>query len=402
MGGPEVTAFAVEHDRVQLVWRGMRPGSLSISGSAPTPTGRSTTRTTADRVAVAPETVNVDGPDGAGAGRGGVVVHGLPPSSTVTLKLEGEAVGEPVTVSARTLDRPAGEELSRVATVSDLHIGVSGFGRGYGIVEKPSPREPHPERCTRAAIEAARRWGASQVVAKGDLTHHGQPDQWREYAALVDGSPLKIDAMPGNHDRAFEPGHGLTPEDAARSYGLSIALPITVRDLPGLRLVLVDTTTDDLHRGQIASHVPAVVDAVTDAHAQGAIALVALHHQLEPFPRSEVWPPGIPASESRRFLHDLAATGARVMVTSGHTHRHRRWSLGGVTATQVGSTKDYPGVWAGYVAYEGGLRQVVYRVDRPDCLRWTDYTRRAAAGAWRWVGPGTLRARCFDVAWDPS
>jgi hypothetical protein len=88
------------------------------------------------------------------------------------------------------------------------------------------------------------------------------------------------------------------------------------------------------------------------------------------------------------------------MVTSGHTHRHRRWSRAGVTVTQVGATKDYPGVWAGYVVHEGAIRQIVRRTARPDVIGWTDHTRIAAYGAWEHAAPGRLAARCFDLRWD--
>ena len=91
-----------------------------------------------------------------------------------------------------------------------------------------------------------------------------------------------------------------------------------------------------------------------------------------------------------------------MFVTSGHTHRHRRWSHAGITTTQVGATKDYPGVWAGYVVHEGGLRQLVQRIGRPDCIRWTEHTRRAAVGAWRYVAPGALASRCFTLEWDAT
>jgi hypothetical protein len=128
---------------------------------------------------------------------------------------------------------------------------------------------------------------------------------------------------------------------------------------------------------------------------------VALHHQLQPWHLAEGVPKGIPHDESIRFLEHLARAHPRVVVTSGHTHRHRRWSHAGITTTQVGATKDYPGVWAGYVVHEGGLRQLVQRIGRPDCIRWTERTRRAAAGAWRYVAPGPLASRCFTIDWDP-
>ena len=102
-----------------------------------------------------------------------------------------------------------------------------------------------------------------------------------------------------------------------------------------------------------------------------------LHHQLTLRPEAPFYPPGMPAG--RRAIRSstrLAAAQPRSLVTSGHTHRHRRRTHGPVTVTTVGSTKDYPGTWAGYVVHDGGLRQVVRRVAAPDCLRWTEATRR--------------------------
>jgi hypothetical protein len=87
------------------------------------------------------------------------------------------------------------------------------------------------------------------------------------------------------------------------------------------------------------------------------------------------------------------------MITSGHTHRHRRRTVGSVVLTEVGSTKDFPGSWAGYVVHEGGIRQVVRRVASPDLLRWTDETARAACGAWGAWSPGIGSHRCFTHTW---
>ena len=180
-----------------------------------------------------------------------------------------------------------------------------------------------------------------------------------------------------------------------------MASPVQVVDRPGHRLVLVDSTTGGHNHGRIEGVADLVLDAVADT-APDSVALVFLHHQLQQYPVREVWPVGVGRLESARFLERLAATGTRTLVSSGHTHRHRRWTHRGVVATQVGSTKDYPGVWAGYVVTEGGVRQVVHRVADRDCIRWTDHTRRAAAGTWRWVAPGSLGTRCFDQTWEPG
>ena len=88
-----------------------------------------------------------------------------------------------------------------------------------------------------------------------------------------------------------------------------------------------------------------------------------------------------------------------LFVTSGHTHRNRRRTHGAAVITEVGSPKDYPGVWAGYVVHEGGIRQVVRRVAAPDVLAWTDRSADAAHGLWGAWSPGHLDDRCFTHTW---
>lgn len=377
-----LTVFAVDDSSVQLTWRGLEPGLLGLR----------VRDTEADAVVVVAE----------GAPAGGTILTGLPPGQMLTVEAElpgSSSRRRREQLALRTLDRLPGEELFRLATVGDLHLGATAFGQRGTISEHPRPDVAHPLRCTQAALDDAKEWGAQRVVAKGDVTNHGQVHEWRAWADLSAGLGIRADLIPGNHDRAHRSRtHSMLPEDAARAFGLSVAQPLIVRDLPGMRLVLVDTTIAGHNQGTLAGVADDLVDAVRDADPDGAV-LVALHHQLHPRTGAEVWPRGVTHRESRKLLERLGAAHRHVLVTSGHTHRHRRWSHAGVTTTQVGSTKDYPGVWAGYVVAEGGLRQVVRRVTRPDCIAWTDHTRRAAGGAWRFISPGLLSSRCFDLTW---
>lgn len=384
---PPITTFAVEDTAVQLTWRGLAAGPLTLRAFADDGSGGR------------PVAADVQAEVGA-LGAGAVVVPGLPPDTA--LRIEATLPGadrSTIDLRTRTLPTPEGVELTRLATIGDLHLGTEVFGQQGTIREVPTPEVPHPIRCADAAVDEAVAWGAERFVVKGDVTNHGQVDEWRHYARLVRRAPVPVDALPGNHDRAYTRAKpGLPPEDAARAFGFAMALPVLVRDLPGLRLVLLDSTTGGWNFGHVDPFADEVVQAVADADPSVSV-LVVLHHQLQPHLLSEGWPIGVSRDESVRFLDRLAAAHQRVVVTSGHTHRHRRWDHGDVIATQVGSTKDYPGVWAGYVAHERGLRQVVRRVERPDCLRWTEHTRRAALGVWRWVSPGLLSARCFSRSW---
>jgi hypothetical protein len=140
--------------------------------------------------------------------------------------------------------------------------------------------------------------------------------------------------------------------------------------------------------------------AVQLAAGSSGPAWVALHHPPERHRAPTVYPPGVPFGESRHFLDALAAAKPGAFVTCGHRHRNRRYNYGSVVVTEVGATKDYPGVWAGYKVYEGGLVQVVRRISRPDVISWTEATRRAMNGQWHRWSPGRLDDRCFAVSWE--
>jgi hypothetical protein len=123
-----------------------------------------------------------------------------------------------------------------------------------------------------------------------------------------------------------------------------------------------------------------------------------MHHQphRNPLP---FYPPGHESGAAKRFLDAVAEANPATLVTAGHTHRNRGWRHGPLRVTEVGSPKDYPGAWAGYIVHEGGIQQVVRRIADPSCLDWIEYTRRAVLGAWGRWSPGRLRERCFTHDW---
>lgn len=379
---PAVWVFGVDHDAVQVAWRRLGGAPLRVEALA-------------DDVGAA---VQVDEPGDAGA----ALITGLPSQRLLTLRATSAALGEPRLLQARTLTAPPGPELSRLATVSDLHLGARVFGQ-RGTIEDPFRHhhdEHHPVRCARAALDEAVAWGAQRIVAKGDLTNGGAPSEWRTYAELVAATPVPVDGLPGNHDHGPAGAIGpLHPAQAAAAFGLEIAQPLIVRDLPGVRVILADTTRGGRHGGTLDPVLADVLDAAASADRRGGV-LITLHHQLQPYVLPEGWPPGIGHAESEAFLVRLGAAHPHAIVTSGHTHRHRRGGRAGVVVTQVGSTKDYPGVWAGYAVHEGGIRQVVRRIEHPDAIGWTDHSRIAAFGLWEHASPGRLDARCFTVAWS--
>lgn len=375
-----VSIFAVDDRSAQLLWRGLAAGPLRVD-------------VLDDRRIVTRQTVDV-----AGRVPGGTVLTGLPAGKVLELIAHHRGT-EIHRRSFRTDESLPGEELCRIATVSDLHLGARSFGHRGTIVEPPHRDGPHPQRCTRAAITELADWGAEHLIAKGDITNGASLPQWRMWSQLIEEAPIPVDSLPGNHDRDHPDSD--TPvdiADAAALFDFDVADPLLIRDFPGLRVVLVDSCIPGSNRGTLGPVGDDVVDIAADTDPNATV-LVLLHHQLEPITGPEVWPIGIPHGESRSFLSRLARAHRRSFVSSGHTHRHRRWHHAGITTTQVGSVKDFPGVWAGYRVSEGGFAQLVRRVQDPDCLVWTDHTRRAAAGLWRFIAPGTHATRTFSQRW---
>lgn len=358
--------FAVEDHSAQLTWRRMAPGAV--------------------RITCGPVDVTLESDGGPGV----VDLDGLSAGTSydaVVTSRDGRA-----TVSLRTLASPPGEELVRFATMSDLHLGATAFGVRKTMVEPPGTID-HPIRCASAALADLTRWGAQHLVVKGDLVDRNEDRAWGLAADLLGTATIPWDVVPGNHDIAHgEPD----PFVVARRHGIRLVEEVETRDLPGIRLVLMNSAIEGVDTGRWTHLIDGSVAAV--AQTEGP-AMLLVHHHPQRAPLPTQFPPGIDSISARRLLRAVRAANPAVIGSSGHTHRHRRHLDAGVRWSEVGSTKDFPGVWAGYVVHEGGIRQVVRRVSPPDCLRWLDRTRNAAAGVWGLWSPGRLSDRCFTHAW---
>ena len=124
------------------------------------------------------------------------------------------------------------------------------------------------------------------------------------------------------------------------------------------------------------------------SEAEGPV-VVALHHPPSRWPVQTHYPPSIVWRDTTRLVDELAAANPATVIIAGHTHRNRRYPVRGLTVSEVASTKDYPGVWAGYSIYEGGIRQVVYRVATPAAMAWTEAHPSGAGRHLGLVGPRT-------------
>lgn len=375
-----VRVFAVEPTTVQIDWAVLGPGPVTF-------------RCADTRVDVV-----------ADGGPGAVVLDGLPPGRELDVVITGAGVpddaGDRGTIvrSFPTPLPPPGAELARIATISDAHVGETTFGYLHTIGEpRSTAREDlHSLRAVRAATSEALAWGAQRLICKGDIVDQSHPGHWADTVGILEDVPVPVHLVAGNHE--VKKRRSVDPGDALAGSAIHYTPDVDAIDLSGATLVLVNSSLPDHERGRL-DDVRGDFDAAL-VEATGS-TLVAMHHHLRSGNAASAWPVGVPRSEATGFLDTIVRTHPTTMVTSGHVHRNRLRRHGPITLTCVGSVKDYPGVWAGYVFHEGGMRQVVRRVAEPSVIAWTERTGDALGGMYRFWTPSTLEKRCPVLTWPP-
>lgn len=368
--------FAVEDRALQLAWARLPAGLLVLR--------------------IGGHEVELDQPGGPGA----LTISGLQPETDYECMASVEQSSFVARATTRTLPAAPGRELCRLGTVNDMHIGSSKFGVSHTMKERPRPPVASGLRCAEAAFDELDSWDIDHVFIKGDAIDHNLPHEWQDLGSLISGRPWSVDLGFGNHELR---NNRLAHHGAHRA-GLAPVVPVRWADLPGIRVIMAETAIAGEGHGTIAP----VTEEVTDLAAETSLpVIIFMHHQLETRSFRYMLPAGIPFEESQTFVANVSAANPNAIVASGHTHRHRRRDVrsasGGLaTIVEVGSTKDFPGTWAGYAVHEGGIRQVVRRIERPDCITWTEHTRRAVLGAWGRWSPGSLADRCWMRTWNTA
>ena len=324
----------------------------------------------------------------------GVEVHrfdGLEPDTSHQLEIADPERGDR-TVEARTLPRPPGELLCRIATVNDVHFGETEAGRiddhPEGPIQRAEPGEaPYPETMNRGAVTEIAEIDPAAVIVKGDLSQDGTPDEWAAFEACYRGAfGDLLHVVRGNHD-AYR--------------GQTAYAGDQWIELPGVIVALLDTTIPASATGTLSSD---QLDWL-DAHAATADrpVLAMGHHQQwiasAGGNRSDAYF-GLHPDPSDGLDEVIARRRAVLVYTAGHTHRHRvrRMTRSGVPSVEVGCTKDFPGTWAEYRVYEGGIMQVVHRISTPEALAWSERCRHLYSDFgvdYASYALGTLDDRCF-------
>lgn len=189
---------------------------------------------------------------------------------------------------------------TRAVHVSDLHAGRhEAAGLAEGLSRLVAEVEPE------------------LVIATGDLSHRGRPEQLAHAKELLDGLGTPVLAVPGNHDIPYSfPARFTRPwAEFERAFG---SVDPVYRS-QSLAVCGLDSVRPWRHQsGRLSStRLGKSAEIFADA-APGALRVVALHHHLA----------GAPWRTSRKFplkdrgaaLEAFAAAGVELVV-GGHIHQ---------------------------------------------------------------------------------
>jgi predicted phosphodiesterase len=230
----------------------------------------------------------------------------------------------------------------------------------FGILGDTHFGSPRAVETARAAIMDLNMSGAELVVQLGDLTDHGDRDEFELAAKELSELDVPLVTMMGNHDvysykedrisgREHYPAtFGRLPEGVVLEHkGFKFAVLDSVEHAtsPFAPFDLLTGTFLDGPGGAVVSGTltPAQHDILADIAEPGAgPAFIFLHHPVQPFTG---FPPvvfGLRDEDSRR-LHATCDSGNVWGTFAGHTHRNARTrDFDGIPAHEVAIARDYP------------------------------------------------------------
>jgi predicted phosphodiesterase len=225
------------------------------------------------------------------------------------------------------------------------------------------------------------------VIAKGDLTAVGTQE---EHAAFLECyRPVfgdRLVEVRGNHDV-------MSGERFAADSCREVVLE-------GAILAVLDTSIDGHDTGAISPEQLEWLDELA-ARADRPVLVFGHHHAADPDTElGNLSFFGIDP-ECSKALVDVVARRARILAYfAGHTHRNRvrRFSASGdVPYVEVAAAKDFPGSWAEYRVFEGGVLQVHRRTSADEALAWSERCRALYWGMYPRYSFGALADRCFPI-----
>jgi hypothetical protein len=288
-----------------------------------------------------------------------------------------------------------GDVLFRFAILADMHIGSKAG-----------------EERARAAIADINSSGAEFVIQLGDITDHGEREEFELAERVLSTFEIPVTTMMGNHDVYSINEQRLSGREY---YGATFGREPdgVLLEHKGFRLAVLDSIEHgaspfgpfDLVTGKFLDEAGGAVvrgsltspqhDLLAQVAEPGGLpAFVFLHHPPQPFTS---FPPilfGLRDEDAGR-LHATIDSGNVWGVFAGHTHRNARSrTYETVPAQEVGIARDYP---FGFALVDVTANGYAYRFRQ---LSDQDLLREAYPGAGeiqRRYGAGSPVARAF--AW---
>jgi 3',5'-cyclic AMP phosphodiesterase CpdA len=211
-----------------------------------------------------------------------------------------------------------------IVQISDLHVAAADAS-----VRQFVDTNANLERAI-AYIEAMRP-RPDLVVATGDLTDNGLPEEYRLLRALLDRFEIPVRVIPGNHDD-IEPlvdvldHHTYLPRDGG---------PLQYAIEGDVRIVAVDTTRPGYHEGWYDADRLQWLDATLSA-APNAPTLVMMHHP--PFDTGIWWMDRSHIRGVEEFERVIRRHPQVRRVIAGHIHRSIQITWGETMVSVAPST----------------------------------------------------------------
>ncbi len=208
-----------------------------------------------------------------------------------------------------------------IAQITDIHIGFD-------------PGNPDEYNLQRLRAVIARVASAPNrpdlVLLTGDLTEWGDAASYSRLVAELASLTMPVWPMAGNHDLR---GPLLAAFPHVKCAGEYLQYAI---DLPGFRVLMLDTLEEGRHGGAFCEARAAWLSAELAAQP-GTPTLVALHHP--PFESGIHWLDGAAREPwMARFAAAIAGHDQIVGIVSGHLHRTIATGFGGVPTIVAPST----------------------------------------------------------------
>ena len=195
-----------------------------------------------------------------------------------------------------------------IAQISDLHIKPEGQ-----LACNAVDTAPFLERCVERLNALDPRPDA--VVATGDLTDGGSPEEYARLRKLLAALRVPVYLLPGNHDlrgplRDAFPDHGYLQGGGA-------FLHYAIESYP-LRLIALDTLDPGKHSGRLCAERLAWLDATLSAERNKPTAIF-MHHP--PFDSGIGWVDAMGLAGGDAMREIVARNPQVERVLCGHQHR---------------------------------------------------------------------------------